>query len=675
MISLAEWKDLVFADERELSIGGSIIFGSGTEIALTGSEIASVTIDEGSDGALTCGAVLSAVCRADLVNDEGQWNPGGSLLGNQMLIGATLVLRLGASDGENTLWQDLGVFQIENAVYAESEAVLRVSCADSIAFELGEAYADDLAYPASLDQIWRSAIARTRYLWEGSVPNGAAIVDAKPDWQGASLRSVLGMIAAAAGCFVHVDRSGSLQLVKLVSERNYALDPDSYLRLERDDAFYGPVDTLRLVPVGEEASERFYYADSDQTALHVLSVENNPLFQQGAPNLDALAQGMLSQMAGYASEKAEFTWRGDPMLHIGDKITLSDLGGRGFTGVLSRQTLSYKQSFSASCACMIPDQTDSGMRRAITPEGGLNAAALTGAVNGELLSVGSVTTNKLAAGAITAEKIAAGAVDAAALNAVTAKIASLTASDISTDRLAAALAAFTVITAGSADFNRATVEHLVANLFNLTGSAVMEDVFIHNLKIAYAQLVSASIGNLVLQSSDGEYYRIDVNQGGEVTASRVYPSNAEIEEGVFGETRPIIATQMTVDDMNATTIKAVSLLVNKIDAARIDTDELFANKAFVDHLMTTDISSNSYIQQSIVNTATGEVEKYVRLDGSGIAVGKENGTEQLFIDETGVSTRVNGQQYSKFGDKFVQFGNYQLRRSADGGLVFKLTEG
>ena len=296
-------------------------------------------------------------------------------------------------------------------------------------------------------------------------------------------------------------------------------------------------------------------------------------------------------------------------------------------------------------------------------------------INTEALQAESVTAEKIQAGAVTADKIAAGAIDTVSLEAVTAKIESLTASDISTDRLAAALAAFTVITAGSADFNRATVEHLVANLFNLTGSAVMEDVFIHNLKIAYAQLVSASIGNLVLQSSDGKYYRIDVSQDGEVTASRVYPSNAEIEEGVFGETRPIIATQMTVDDMNATTIKAVSLLVNKIDAARIDTDELFANKGFIDHLMTTDISSNSYIQQSIVNTATGEVEKYVRLDGSGIAVGKENGTEQLFIDETGVSTRVNGQQYSKFGDKFVQFGNYQLRRSADGGLVFKLTEG
>ena len=199
--------------------------------------------------------------------------------------------------------------------------------------------------------------------------------------------------------------------------------------------------------------------------------------------------------------------------------------------------------------------------------------------------------NEIVAGSVTTDELYASIAEIIGL-----KVGSLTAEDITTDRLAAALAAFSVITAGTASFDRATVEHLVANLFNLTGSAVMEDVFIHNLKIAYAQMVSASIGNLVLQSSDGKYYQIDVSQSGQVTASQVYPSAAEKENGVFGETRPIIATQMTVDEMNASTIKAVSMLVNKIDAARIDAAELFAQKAFIDHLETADISSNTTIR-------------------------------------------------------------------------------
>lgn len=439
-------------------------------------------------------------------------------------------------------------------------------------------------------------------------------------------------------------------------------------------------------------------------------------------------------------------------------------------------------------------------------------------INTEALQAESVTAEKLHAGAVTADKIAAGAIDTVSLEAVTAKIESLTASDIETDRLAAALAAFSVITAGTASFDRATVEHLVANLFNLTGSAVMEDVFIHNLKIAYAQMVSASIGNLVLQASDGSYYQIDVDQNGAVTTTRVYPSNAEIEEGVFGDTRPIIATQMTVDDMNATTIKAVSMLVNKIDAAKIDTDELFARDAFITQLTTSKIvgdkslilisaaaddaktaaeqakttadtandnaasaqtaasdaaksasaantsassaasdasaaktaatnaqSSASTASAAASNAATsasdakkaadnasavaneaksdakaatdianaakatadtasinaedalrdatnagalaqnavkaiGDIPNYVEIaeDGSGVYVRDIQGESVLKLNSGSVSVgAVSGgtDGYSQLAAKYVQFGNYQLRKSGDGGLVFKLAEG
>lgn len=296
-------------------------------------------------------------------------------------------------------------------------------------------------------------------------------------------------------------------------------------------------------------------------------------------------------------------------------------------------------------------------------------------INTEALQAESVTAEKLQAGAVTADKIAAGAIDTVSLEAVTGKIESLTASDITTDRLAAALAAFTVITAGAAEFDRASIKHLVAQAMNLSFGTASE-VFIDNLRVKYAQMVSATVGNLVIQASNGRYYQIDVDANGNVTSTPVTVSEDEINAGMTDGGKVILATNITADSLNTSNILATYGLINKIDAARIDVDELFVRNAFIAHLLTTDISSNSYIQQSIINTATGEVEKYVRLDGNGIVIGKNtDNTQQLLLDETGVSTRINGQQYSKFGDKFVQFGNYQLRRSADGGLVFKLTEG
>ena len=674
MIPLAEWKDLILANERSLQIGGSIIFGSGREIQLDGTHIAALTIDEGSDSALSCGMVLSSACRLDLVNDEGQWLPGGKLLGGQMLIGATLMLRLGASAGQSVLWQDLGVFQIESALCLESEALMRLSCADSIASELNGAFADGLAYPASLSQLWNEAVKQTRYAWSGTVPNGAAIIDAKPDWNGASLRSAMGLIAAAAGCFVCVDRQGSLRLNPVVSQQNYAITADDYLRLERDDASFGPVDALILTPVGEDAAEKRYYAGGEQTALHTIRLENNPLFQKGAAHLDALARGMLDTMAGYAGEKAEFSWRGDPQLCIGDRIWLTDCAGREFSGILSRQSLSFKQSFSASCACLIPEAVDTGVRRAITPEGGLNAAALTGAVDGALLSVGSVTTNKLAAGSVTAEKIAAGAIDADAIKAIVAEINTLLADDVQADTLGAALAAFTVLTAGTAEFDRATIEHLVSQALNLE-FGTLNEVFISNLRVKYGQMVSATIGNLVIQASDGNYYRIDVDPSGNVTSTPVTVSEDEIAAGQTDGGRIILATDITADSLNTANVLATYALINKIDAARIDADQLFTREAVIAKLLTTDISSNSYIQQSIINTATGKVEAFARLREDGLHIGEEGASEELLLAKDGVNVRINGRQYSKFAADYVQFGNYQLRKTVDGGMAFKLWEG
>lgn len=295
-------------------------------------------------------------------------------------------------------------------------------------------------------------------------------------------------------------------------------------------------------------------------------------------------------------------------------------------------------------------------------------------INTQALQAESVTAEKIAAGAIDADKIKANALDTITLNAVTAKVESLTAADISTDRLAAALAEFTVLAAGTASFNQATIKHLVAQAMNLEyGTA--GDVFINNLRVRYAQMVSATIGNLVIQASNGKYYQIDVDADGKVTSAPVTVSENEINAGQTNGGKVILATNITADSLNASNLLATYALINKIDAARIDVAELFAQKAFISHLLTTDISSNSYIQQSVKDEVTGEIDVYMRLEGEGVVVGKKDAPEQLLLDQGGVTVRVNGKPYSRFTDKYVQFGNYQLRKSADGGLVFKLTEG
>lgn len=243
------------------------------------------------------------------------------------------------------------------------------------------------------------------------------------------------------------------------------------------------------------------------------------------------------------------------------------------------------------------------MRRAITPEGGLNSAALVGAVNGALLSVGSVTTSKLAAGSITAEKIATGALDAIVIDAVAAKIGKLTAKDITTDNLAAAFAAFTVITAGTASFDQATIKHLVAEAMNLEFGTAGQ-VFIKNLAVEYAQMVGAAIGNLCIKASDGNYYRMDVDADGNVTATLTTVTEGEISAGQTGDGQIILETNITASNLSTGNLLATYALINRIDAARISVDELFAREAFISLLRTSRIVDDKSIEMIV-----GDVEQ------------------------------------------------------------------
>ena len=220
--------------------------------------------------------------------------------------------------------------------------------------------------------------------------------------------------------------------------------------------------------------------------------------------------------------------------------------------------------------------------------------------------------------------------NAGALEATTAKIASLKASDIQTDSLAAALAAFTVITCGTATFDAATIRHLVAQSMNLEYGAAGQ-VFIQNLAVEYAQMLGASIGNLCIKASNGQYYIIDVDGSGNVTATLTMVTEQEIDAGQTEAGRVILETSITASDLNTGNLLATFALVNQIDAARIDVDQLFARQAFIDQLNTSVIQSQDFIQLVVgqVDDTVDDAMKdatpaVLRIDSSRGTVFKDN---------------------------------------------------
>ena len=76
--------------------------------------------------------------------------------------------------------------------------------------------------------------------------------------------------------------------------------------------------------------------------------------------------------------------------------------------------------------------------------------------------------------------------------------------------------------------------------------------------------------------------------------------------------------------------------------------------------------------QAAADAARADFRRVVRIDDDGLHVGDNLSNGEVLIDSESVNVVLGGRKYSKFAASYVQFGNYQLRRSSDGGLVFKL---
>ena len=238
---------------------------------------------------------------------------------------------------------------------------------------------------------------------------------------------------------------------------------------------------------------------------------------------------------------------------------------------------------SVSGSKLIPGSVTGGMLRNMTVE---YAKISTAAI--EQLSADAITALIGRFGEISTGKLTADALYTAYGEMLKLVATEITADNIETDELAAELARITVLIAGTAAFDAATIRHLVAEAMNLE-YGVAGQVFIKNLAVEYAQMVGATIGNLCIRASDGKYYLLDVGADGSVTAAETTVTDGEIEAGQTSGGSVIVETNMTVANLNTTNLLGTYALINKIDAARIDVDELVARSVFADALYTSAI--------------------------------------------------------------------------------------
>jgi len=498
-------------------------------------------------------------------------------------------------------------------------------------------------------------------------------------------------------------------------------------------------------------------------------------------DVDFVLLGNTDEYANYASLQA---------VHLYDTVTVIDelLGLRARVRVTAYKWNCLTRQYEGVTLGEIQDLRqrvysynlpDGGVSGAKIMNNSLGGAALRSA-SIEYAKISVAAVEQLCANAITAltariqeivaQKLTADELYASYADLIALKAGTINADNIETDALAAELARITVLAAGTATFDKATIQHLVAQAMNLE-YGVAGQVFIQNLAVEYAQMVGAAIGELCIRASDGNYYLLDVGPDGTVSAAMTTVSDGEIAAGQTSGGKVILETNITASNLNAGNLLATYALINQIDAARIDVDQLFAREAFIALLRTTKIigdqsitmiaqrASRSFRQAEMPVDGvrpgdtwripeTGETYqaedagKYnlriyldeggnlqyemdvddgsvslamqgydlaldgvvlqcdesgnftdpirwvlvrdegmlskdefqhcVRVAPDGLHVGAQGSTGEVVIDHDSVDVVLGGRAFSSFAANYVEFGNYQLRRTADGGLAFKM---
>ena len=79
--------------------------------------------------------------------------------------------------------------------------------------------------------------------------------------------------------------------------------------------------------------------------------------------------------------------------------------------------------------------------------------------------------------------------------------------------------------------------------------------------------------------------------------------------------------------------------------------------------------------QETADAVRADMKRIVRIDDAGLHVGdNQNTNNEVLIDSEGVNVVTGGLMESKFAGSYIQLGLYQLRRTADNGLAFKVKE-
>lgn len=172
----------------------------------------------------------------------------------------------------------------------------------------------------------------------------------------------------------------------------------------------------------------------------------------------------------------------------------------------------------------------------------------------------------------------------------------------------------------------------------MIGKGMGGKLYIADLAVTEANMVSLTVGELIVKGEDGGFYAVLVDDQGNIRTERKTVANDDlgyhsvtgdkVEDYTLNGDMKMIEGSITARTLNVQEIFAQNAMIMSLIAQHINVDELFANEAFIGKLMTTDISSNTSLRialeklyddtmaevsirlsdESIISTVTGSPE-------------------------------------------------------------------
>jgi len=242
---------------------------------------------------------------------------------------------------------------------------------------------------------------------------------------------------------------------------------------------------------------------------------------------------------------------------------------------------------------------DAAIGTAQIEDAAITSAKIASAAIGEAqIEDAAITSAKIASAAIgaaqiedaciTDAKIQDASISMAKIRDLQAQVAQIVAASIQDahittaqiDDLAAAVAKLIHAEVGVGEFTLAEIKNLLAEALVLEqGSA--DSMYITNLAVTSANLLSAMLGKLVLRGEDGKYYQVMIGADGTIHTQEVEPSQGEIEAGETESGLGIVDTSANFADLTAQNIKGNEAIFQTILAQSMTAGKLTAGEAMI----------------------------------------------------------------------------------------------